>query len=51
MGGEGRTAYVCVAATHLIMEAYDSATLRRVNSADLVTPDGRPLVWALKAWV
>jgi len=32
------------------MEAHDSATLRQdVNSADLVTPDGRPLVWALKA--
>jgi N-acetylglucosaminyldiphosphoundecaprenol N-acetyl-beta-D-mannosaminyltransferase len=47
---EGRTAYVCVAATHLIMEAYDSAALRRdVNGAHLVTPDGRPLVWALKA--
>jgi N-acetylglucosaminyldiphosphoundecaprenol N-acetyl-beta-D-mannosaminyltransferase len=46
---EGRSAYVCVAATHLIMEAYDSATLREaVNGADLVTPDGRPLVWALK---
>lgn len=48
--GEGRSAYVCVAATHLIMEAHDSAALRQdVNSADLVTPDGRPLVWALKA--
>src|SRR5215218_4909360 len=48
--GEGRSAYVCVAATHLIMEAHDSAALRQgVNGADLVTPDGRPLVWALKA--
>lgn len=47
--GEGRSAYVCVAATHLIMEAHDSAALRQdVNSADLVTPDGRPLVWVLK---
>lgn len=46
---EGRFGYVCVAATHLIMEAYDSATLLEgVNSADLITPDGRPLVWALK---
>jgi N-acetylglucosaminyldiphosphoundecaprenol N-acetyl-beta-D-mannosaminyltransferase len=48
--GEGWSAYVCVAATHLIMEAHDSATLREgVNRADLVTPDGRPLVWALKS--
>jgi N-acetylglucosaminyldiphosphoundecaprenol N-acetyl-beta-D-mannosaminyltransferase len=47
---ENRSACVCVAATHLIMETYDSAALRRgANGADLVTPDGRPLVWALKA--
>jgi N-acetylglucosaminyldiphosphoundecaprenol N-acetyl-beta-D-mannosaminyltransferase len=32
------------------MEAHDSPALRQgVNSADLVTPDGRPLVWALEA--
>jgi N-acetylglucosaminyldiphosphoundecaprenol N-acetyl-beta-D-mannosaminyltransferase len=31
------------------MEAFDSPEFRRVvNGADLVTPDGRPLVWALK---
>jgi N-acetylglucosaminyldiphosphoundecaprenol N-acetyl-beta-D-mannosaminyltransferase len=32
------------------MEAFDAEAFRRiVNGADLVTPDGRPLVWALKA--
>jgi N-acetylglucosaminyldiphosphoundecaprenol N-acetyl-beta-D-mannosaminyltransferase len=32
------------------MEAYDSAAFRQVvNEADLVTPDGRPLVWVLKS--
>jgi N-acetylglucosaminyldiphosphoundecaprenol N-acetyl-beta-D-mannosaminyltransferase len=32
------------------MEAYDSTGFRRVvNGAILVTPDGRPLVWALKS--
>src|ERR671911_328427 len=47
---ERRSAYVCVAAVHLIMEAFDSESLKRaVNEADLVTPDGMPLVWALKA--
>jgi N-acetylglucosaminyldiphosphoundecaprenol N-acetyl-beta-D-mannosaminyltransferase len=47
---EGRSAYVCVAATHLVMETYDSAALRGItNRANLVTPDGRPLVWALRA--
>ena len=34
----------------MIMEAFDSESLKRaVNEADLVTPDGMPLVWALKA--
>ncbi len=47
---EGRSAYVCVATVHMIMEAFDSAAFRQVvNGSDLVTPDGRPLVWALKS--
>jgi N-acetylglucosaminyldiphosphoundecaprenol N-acetyl-beta-D-mannosaminyltransferase len=34
----------------MTMEAFDSsAFLRVVNGADLVTPDGRPLVWALRS--
>jgi N-acetylglucosaminyldiphosphoundecaprenol N-acetyl-beta-D-mannosaminyltransferase len=46
---ENRSAYVCVAAVHLVMEAFDSEALRWVvNEADLITPDGVPLVWALK---
>jgi N-acetylglucosaminyldiphosphoundecaprenol N-acetyl-beta-D-mannosaminyltransferase len=46
---EGRAAYVCAATVHMTMEAFDSAAYRRaVNGADLVTPDGMPLVWALK---
>lgn len=45
---EGLSAYVCVATVHMIMETFDSAAFRQVvNGADLVTPDGRPLVWAL----
>jgi N-acetylglucosaminyldiphosphoundecaprenol N-acetyl-beta-D-mannosaminyltransferase len=44
-----RSAYVCVASVHMVMEAFDSAPFRDVvNGADLVTPDGKPLVWALK---
>lgn len=47
---EGRSAYVCVANVHMTMETLDSADFRQVvNDADLTTPDGRPLVWALKA--
>ena len=41
--------YVCVANVHMTMEAYDAQDFRRiVNAADLVTPDGMPLVWMLR---
>jgi N-acetylglucosaminyldiphosphoundecaprenol N-acetyl-beta-D-mannosaminyltransferase len=34
---------------HVIMEAFDNPKLRNsLNAADLVNPDGVPLVWALK---
>lgn len=43
-----KSSYVCVANVHMTMETFDSPQFRRVvNEADLVTPDGRPLVWAL----
>ena len=46
---EGRSAYVRVASVNDVMQAFDSEEFRRVaNEADLVTPDGRPLFWALK---
>jgi N-acetylglucosaminyldiphosphoundecaprenol N-acetyl-beta-D-mannosaminyltransferase len=42
--------YVCVATVNNVMEAYDSVTFRKLmNQADLVTPDGMPVVWALRA--
>jgi len=35
----------------MAMESYDDSAFRQVvNSADLVTPDGMPLVWVLQAW-
>jgi N-acetylglucosaminyldiphosphoundecaprenol N-acetyl-beta-D-mannosaminyltransferase len=41
--------YVCVANVHMVMEAWDDPDFREiVNDADLVTPDGMPLVWALR---
>lgn len=44
-----RPAYVCCASVNNIMEAHDSAEFREVmNRADLVTPDGMPLVWLLR---
>jgi N-acetylglucosaminyldiphosphoundecaprenol N-acetyl-beta-D-mannosaminyltransferase len=46
---EGRSCYVCAASVHTTMESFDSPEFRQVvNGADLVTPDGRPLVWALR---
>lgn len=47
--GERVSGYVCVATVNNVMESYDSASFHRVmNEADLVTPDGMPLVWGLK---
>lgn len=41
--------YVCIANVHSVMEAHDSGPFRRImNHADLVTPDGMPLVWGLR---
>lgn len=43
--------YICVSNVHMCMEAYDSTSFNEVvNNADLVVPDGRPLVWALKCF-
>lgn len=41
--------YVCVANVHMLMEAHWQDKLASVlHSADLVTPDGMPLVWMIK---
>lgn len=40
---------VCAANVHMIMEAHDSREFQDVvNSADMVTSDGVPLVWTLR---
>ncbi|WP_017651400.1 WecB/TagA/CpsF family glycosyltransferase [Fortiea contorta] len=42
--------YICVANVHMVMEVYDDSQFASVvNNADLVTPDGMPLVWTLSA--
>lgn len=47
--GARESRYVCVANVHVTMESHDSPEYRAiVNGADLVTPDGMPLVWALR---
>ena len=45
----GESRYVCVAPVCSVMEAFVSPQFQRVmNGADLVTPDGVPVVWALR---
>jgi len=40
----------CVATVHMVMESFDDPDYRRtVNAAELVTSDGMPLVWSLRA--
>jgi N-acetylglucosaminyldiphosphoundecaprenol N-acetyl-beta-D-mannosaminyltransferase len=44
-----KTSYVCVANVHMSIEGYkDKGYAEIVNQADIVTPDGMPLVWALR---
>ena len=45
----GQRGYVCISTVHMVMEGVDDQAFQSiVNGADLVTPDGVPLVWALK---
>ncbi|MEO8072446.1 MAG: WecB/TagA/CpsF family glycosyltransferase [Acidobacteriota bacterium] len=43
--------FVCVSTVHMVMESYDNANYAaQVNAADLITPDGMPLVWMQKLY-
>lgn len=45
-----RKAYICIAPVSTVMSAVDDDNYRKVvNQADLVTPDGMPLVWIARA--
>lgn len=47
--GRRESRYICVATVHMVMETYDDPAFQQVvNAADLVTPDGMPLVWGLR---
>ncbi|MEO6329967.1 MAG: WecB/TagA/CpsF family glycosyltransferase [Ginsengibacter sp.] len=50
--GESRTnSYVCVASVHQLMEAHANPSFAKIcYEADIVTPDGMPITWALK-WI
>lgn len=46
----GRKGYVCIRDAHGIVRCQNDHRLRKIhNEAFMVTPDGMPLVWALKA--
>jgi len=46
---EGRSSMVCLGNVHMVMTAYDEPDFAKIlESADLVTHDGMPLVWALR---
>lgn len=43
------SAYVCVANVHMLMETYKNKKFAAVvNGAHFITPDGKPLTWALR---
>lgn len=46
---QGNGGYVCFSTVHMIMESYDNRKFGgKVNSANMVIPDGMPLVWMQK---
>lgn len=43
--------YICVTSVHGIMTAVRDSSFRRIlNGADVATPDGMPVVWALRSF-
>src|ERR1022692_2334504 len=43
--------YICVTSVHGVIEARVDGLLRNaLDEADIVTPDGMPLVWALRSF-
>lgn len=49
LANEKRSANVCVANVHMFIEAYKDRSFKEImNDATVVTPDGKPLTWALR---
>lgn len=43
--------YICVTSVHGVITARDDGEVREIlNAADIATPDGMPLVWALRSF-
>lgn len=49
LGERGEGGYVCFLTAHMVMESYDKPEFgAKVNNADLIIPDGMPVVWLQK---
>ncbi|MEA5458973.1 WecB/TagA/CpsF family glycosyltransferase [Arcicella sp. LKC2W] len=49
LSAKRQSSYVCVANVHMCIEAYHNSSFADVvNNADIVTPDGKPLVFGIK---
>lgn len=43
------SSYTCVANVHMLVEAYkDESFAQIVNNADVITADGKPIIWGIK---
>lgn len=46
-----RARYICVTSVHGVVMAQDDPEIARIlNEADIATPDGMPLVWAMRSF-
>ena len=46
---ERKSVFFCISNTHVVTEAYKNSRYRSIiNSAEVVTPDGVPLVWCMR---
>jgi hypothetical protein len=49
--GNGPARYICVTSAHGIILAKDDPSFAEIlNAADIATPDGMPVVWALRSF-
>ncbi len=49
--GRSMARYICVTSVHGLITARDDSNVREIlNTADIATPDGMPLVWALRSF-
>jgi N-acetylglucosaminyldiphosphoundecaprenol N-acetyl-beta-D-mannosaminyltransferase len=50
-GPPPRARYICVTSVHGIIMAHDDAEIAKIlDEADIATPDGMPVVWALRSF-